>query len=698
MSVSPAPGTLLAGRYRVVQFPLLEDTTAATPPTPLEKVPPEAEPYLLLSQFVVALPRPFTQIALPETGEQLLLLDDIPVQVQDGLESGKPELLPSLTTEWRQATALEQLAWLWQLARLWEPCVQQNVAHTLLNWDYVRVEAADLRLLALQATEEAVTLAHLGACWQSLVADAQPSLRPYLTQLTKALMAGQGTSAGLVQSLIHAIAILANAQTGQMELATASDQGPTRRRNEDACYPPSGSVMRGELSHPASPLFVVVCDGVGGHQGGDVASQVAIDEVTQSLQTAIAVPDLTHDDIVAAIEQAIFAANQAICDQNNAAQRQDRARMGTTLVLALTYGARLYIGHLGDSRVYRVRSHGCRQITLDDDVAAREMRLGLSLYQEGLQHPGSGALVQALGMVNSPNLRPTVEMYPLTETSLFLLCSDGLSDRGLVDRIWAKELQPVLKGDRSVADASQRLIDLANTHNGHDNVTVGLLRIVPQLPLQTVDLSPTLVNGLTQAEVLPSATVLSPPAPSTARSQRQRRWWPVVSLGIVGAIVGSVLAVYSWQQREGEAEGDRESPPGSTTLSPTAVPPTRSRTESLPAIAVGDYLLITGNRPDGALLSISPVPPPPNFPVAASSLSLLPTPSVVKIMSRQETQDNQLWVQLQVCSVDASEVPSDRAYPTVQPGDEGWVLQTALPTLATPLLDTTPAQQGLCTN
>ncbi|HEY9646179.1 MAG TPA: PP2C family serine/threonine-protein phosphatase, partial [Chroococcidiopsis sp.] len=126
---------------------------------------------------------------------------------------------------------------------------------------------------------------------------------------------------------------------------------------------------------------------------------------------------------------------------------------------------------------YWITRWGCHQVTLDDDVASREVRMGYGIYREALRHPGSGSLVQALGMSASSMLHPTVQRFILDEDGVFLLCTDGLSDNDRIDECWEAEILPLLDGKTDVASVSQRLIAIANSRNGHDNVTVGLLHI-----------------------------------------------------------------------------------------------------------------------------------------------------------------------------------------------------------------------------
>jgi serine/threonine protein phosphatase PrpC len=732
MAESPLPpGTTLAGRYQVIQYPLVQDLQPEEPPTPLETVPSLAKPYLALSRFSVAIPRPFTQVLHPDQGTPLLLLEEIPLQSATEATS-PPSLLPALPEVWEGAPALHQLTWLWRLSKLWQPCLDNQVAHGLLDWQNLRIDGEDIRLLRLDSRDEPLTLVHLGQQWQSLVATAAPPIRDYLSHLTQLLTADKGTPESVIYSLIQAIEALSPQHSVTAQVATYSDQGPTRSRNEDACYPESGFVGQATVTvatadKTPAPL-VVVCDGVGGHQGGDVASNTAIAEVTHHLSQLAATANVSHRQMVDALKQAILTANQSISDRNDADQREDRNRMGTTIVIALVYGPRLYIAHLGDSRAYRVRSHNCRQITLDDDVAAREMRLGLELYQDALQHPGSGALVQALGMAHSNHLRPTVKLYPIATDSLFVLCSDGLSDNELLERFWQAELKPVLTGDRDVATAGQRLIELANTHNGHDNVTVGLLRLLPEradyrtpIPTSLADL--VLTAPPTPSLIEPTIAVTAPPrpAPNSTRSAKQatgRRLSTIATIGLMVALLGGLGGLgWLWFIREPAFSPSIESSDSGETLSPSAVPPNAPQRGTPAALTVGDQLQIQPlSDPSAAVTLLDVATPPVPEPPGAVGLPerLLPVGSIVQVVSRQKTPNDEIWVRLEVCSVttppaegvstaippsnevnEAVEDVSDRPFPLAQPGDQGWLLETELQVLSEPLIDTS-SQQGRC--
>lgn len=718
-------GSYLADRYRVLTFPLLEDTQPEVPPPPLEVVPPLAAPYLALSTFALAVPRPFTQVMHPDDQMPLLLLEEVPLAVTPK-SPDQPLLLPIWRDLWPQASGLRQLCWLWRCARLWQPCVEQQVAHCLLDDQTVRADGEHIRLLSLWQQQPAPTLADLGDSWQSLVSAAAAEIRDYLSRLTQHLASGQGTSRWLVHSLEQAMEQQTTQQTLTVQVATQSDRGPTRQRNEDACLPPSGYSQTLQLPpeaslQPSSVPLVVVCDGVGGHQGGDVASQSAIAVVTQQLPSCLNPHPTRHQDVVTALKQVITAANQVIVERNDADHRQDRDRMGTTIVMALVYGGQLYVAHLGDSRAYQVRSQSCRQLTLDDDIAAREMRLGLELYQDALQNPGAGALVQALGMASQMHLHPTVQVFPIVDHSVILLCSDGLSDHDLVERSWSLELLPALRGDLDIPTTAKRLVDLANAQNGHDNVTVGLLRLSPQrvaapmaVPVRLADLNPANLPPTQSQETFLAAPVAvssaaTAPVPTVPPRARFSLLPVVVLLGLLG-----IASALGWQWWRGQAASELPAAvPDGEILSPSATPPGAAGT-SLNDLTVGDYFQIQ-QVPDPSTVAtiVTTVSPPAlDQPAAVDSPErLLTIGSVVKVSSRQRTPDDQLWVRLQVCSTPAPAALADRpddiddavaavprSRPVALPGDQGWILQTDLPIFAVELLDTSPTQQGLCTD
>ncbi|MGB7087686.1 MAG: protein phosphatase 2C domain-containing protein [Phormidesmis sp.] len=469
------PGQLLNQRYVLKRDHTFLDTKPGLVPESPPDLPSFVLPYLHLSAYPVHTPRPYAVMQTPDA-DYVLMLESSALAIAAQPEAQVPELLPLLTECWPDAPPLRQLSWLWQIAQLWDAFQAEQVAATLLEAPLLRVDGSVLRLLEL-ASSQTPTLADLGRFWQPLAQTAHSAVKPFLRALCEHLLQ-QLPAEQVAERLSEAIAICGQDQAVTYDLAVYTDQGPTRKRNEDACYPPGGTRQTVSAQQTQSaPQLLIVCDGIGGHQGGDVASKLAITTIESQLQPILANerPNLSATELMFAIEAAICVANDEISAQNDHAQRQARDRMGTTLVLALVVGADVYIAHLGDSRAYRISQYNCQQVTLDDDVASRQVRLGGSLYREVLHQPGSGSLIQALGMGSSQTLRPTVQRFVLDESCVFLLCSDGLSDSDRVEQFWQSVLRPLVVSQASTADVGKRLVDLANKYNGHDNVTVGLL-------------------------------------------------------------------------------------------------------------------------------------------------------------------------------------------------------------------------------
>ncbi|HYO72282.1 MAG TPA: protein phosphatase 2C domain-containing protein [Archangium sp.] len=235
----------------------------------------------------------------------------------------------------------------------------------------------------------------------------------------------------------------------------SSDVGRQRSQNEDSYrigVQPDGSRL------------LVVCDGMGGHEAGEVASQVASDRIVEVLSAS------TPDNPPRALYEAFVAANQAVLE---AAGTRGAPGMGTTGVIAWVMSPRCYVGWVGDSRLYQFRAGGLIDRTRDHTRVAQMVTHGILTADEARNHPDSHVLVQALG--GSPGVqksfKPEVWTEPLELRSgdVVLLCSDGL-----YDFIEDHELYPLIEG-WDYQDAVTRLIQTANERGGADNITVILL-------------------------------------------------------------------------------------------------------------------------------------------------------------------------------------------------------------------------------
>lgn len=376
---SGQPGERIDDRFLLKSSQIVLDTKPGMPLDSIE-VPPHLEPYVHLMAERPTIPQPYTIV------EDIILLESAPIDTVG-------RLMPALSQVWTRSSEYRQLHFLRQLAYLWQRLSPEKVASTLLNPNLIFADGDTIRILELQFDQQAPTLTDLGELWATW--QPQPEIAEFFYQICQNLTQGQIASIEqLIDVLDQAIAAQAQYQTQRIQIATATDQGPSRQSNEDACYPPSGAKVNTDL--------VIVCDGIGGHEGGEVASNLAIQTIAQQVQA------IQSGEIEQELEAAVCAANDAIAEKNDAERRQERQRMGTTVVMGLVRGHEFFLTHVGDSRAYRITRQGCYQVTLDDDVASREARLGYSLYRDALQRPSAGSLVQALGMGSSSYLRPTV--------------------------------------------------------------------------------------------------------------------------------------------------------------------------------------------------------------------------------------------------------------------------------------------------
>ncbi|NMG20750.1 serine/threonine phosphatase [Brasilonema bromeliae] len=217
----------------------------------------------------------------------------------------------------------------------------------------------------------------------------------------------------------------------------------------------------------------ILCDGMGGHAGGEVASALAVKSLREYFQTHWASNQLPTEDNIRA---AVRLANQAIFNVNQQDARSGVGRMGTTVVMILIQDTQVAVAHVGDSRLYRVtRKRGLEQVTMDHEVGQREISRGVE-RSVAYSRPDAYQLTQALGPRDEQSIIPDIQFFEINEDTLFLLASDGLSDNDLLTLHWQNYLAPLLSHSANLESGVQALIDLANHYNGHDNITAVLIR------------------------------------------------------------------------------------------------------------------------------------------------------------------------------------------------------------------------------
>ncbi|TRT99711.1 PP2C family protein-serine/threonine phosphatase [Microcystis aeruginosa] len=629
-------GELIDNRYLVKQPQIVLDTKPAQAPQAPEEPPSWLSLYLKLLPFHLHIPQVYGYIPSPDERLEMdiWLLEYGTIPLDETGELIYPQLLPTLDEVWSQASDLRQIHWLWQMAKLWHPLQKKAVVSSLLNPFLTRVNNQLLQLLELSKDEAAApNLRDLGAFWSSLIPTAAANIQDFLASLTQELESGDlDRPESLIAILDYALQHYGAGQERSYEIFTCTDTGPMREHNEDACYPPANQAIT--LSNGQNPL-AIVCDGIGGQEGGEIAAQLAIETLPREINPSPTTDmEVYPDSYSLVLEQAIRVTNDLISQRNDQESRQDRRRMGTTLVMAFGHAQKMYAAHVGDSRIYWITPQGCHQVTVDDDLASREVKLGYLLYRDAIQYPNAGALVQALGMSSATNLHPTVQRLIVDQDCVFLLCSDGLSDYDRVEQYWDSEIVPLLRGEKNVTAVGESLLQLANQKNGHDNSTIALVycRVVPAAetvrPLVYAEAKERIIPHLNDqdfdhnGDTDPGEEVVTAiPTPSPASSSVSSRTFPPPSTTVSPLVVAAIavgilglLAAIAWQFL-----GRHPAPNPSISPAPVTGPsPTTGTTPPAPVTDTNPGMTppapVTGPSPTTGTTPPAPVtsPSPPN--------------------------------------------------------------------------------------
>ncbi|HEY9800919.1 MAG TPA: protein phosphatase 2C domain-containing protein [Leptolyngbyaceae cyanobacterium] len=575
-------GTKVADRYEVVKPQVWLDTRPGLIPQAPQELPADVLPYLRLYPERSHLPQIYALLpSFSEGADDILLLENVPID-----EEGN--IYPAIINAWQKAKPVRQVYWLWQILQLWTPLLELNLAHNLLRLDNLRVQGWCVRLLELKPStaSQQPTFKDLSYSWQALLELGKTSVTSELQNLVQQ-MASEVELKTIATQLNQLLLAAAGELPLFLSMAGATDTGPQLSQNEDTCYP-NTAIDSPEL---LVPNLAIVCDGIGGHQGGEVASQLAVQSLKLQIrallaevaaQTEIVPPDLLQGQL----EASLRVANNLISARNDEQKRQGRERMATTLVMAvqvpqrvLTTSGRqadnaheLYVANVGDSRAYWITRNYCQQLTVDDDVVTREVRCAKSLYRQALQRPDANALTQALGTKDAESLKLAIKRFIIDEDGILLLCSDGLSDNNWVENSWRDFAIPVLTGQMSVEEAAEEWINFANEKNGHDNTSVVLsfyrvakvqLVPVPPPPPPLVEISepePVEIEIYEEEPVLAESsqalldlTLPDEPDPvpfqvTKIPSRRRRR--PLVLVGGLFALLvgGTGLGLLAWSQ------------------------------------------------------------------------------------------------------------------------------------------------------
>ncbi len=233
-----------------------------------------------------------------------------------------------------------------------------------------------------------------------------------------------------------------------------TDPGRVRPSNQDA-------YLFEPLSVPGGGVLLAVADGMGGYDGGEVASRLAIQTLRAYVPPRVEAW-AREGSVGEGLVEAIREANRAILQEQLA--HRELANMGTTVTAVIAIGPRLYVGHVGDSKAFLVGPRGAWQITSDHNVPGELVLRGHLTAEEAAFHPQRHVLTRALGV--RPDMPVEQRELEWSVGDLLLLCTDGLSNLVTLEEIRAAALQ--LEPD-ALADW---LVNLANSRGGYDNITV----------------------------------------------------------------------------------------------------------------------------------------------------------------------------------------------------------------------------------
>ena len=235
-----------------------------------------------------------------------------------------------------------------------------------------------------------------------------------------------------------------------------SDVGKVREINEDAFYI-SNSLDEVQL--------YMLADGMGGYNGGEIASKLAIQSAKNYIENNFKEIEKDKDSIIQLIGSSIEYANMVVYEK--AKENKELSGMGTTLEICLIYNNRAFIGHVGDSRIYRIRKEFMRKLTQDHSYVQKLVKDGTITQEEAAHHPQKNMLMKALGC--NAFVEPDVMVKGFLKDDILIMCSDGLTN--LVEQETLYEM-----ATKNIEQATKDLVELAKDRGGYDNITVVIIK------------------------------------------------------------------------------------------------------------------------------------------------------------------------------------------------------------------------------
>ena len=256
---------------------------------------------------------------------------------------------------------------------------------------------------------------------------------------------------------------------GKLTFVGQTDTGRVREHNEDT------------IATDPDVGLLVLADGMGGYNAGEVASGIAVKTITNLVREGLAREDLGSIDRSTGLTRPSIVLRDAITRANKIIYQTARSQaecegMGTTVVAALFYDNRISIAHVGDSRLYRQRGSQIAQVTMDHSLLQELVDRGFYSPEEAQRAANKNYVTRALGV--EPQVEVEVQEHPVDKGDVFILCSDGLSDM-----VEDEDIRLTISTFGANLDTvAKQLIQLANENGGRDNVSVVLAQAVEAFP------------------------------------------------------------------------------------------------------------------------------------------------------------------------------------------------------------------------
>ena len=235
-----------------------------------------------------------------------------------------------------------------------------------------------------------------------------------------------------------------------------SDIGKVRELNQDSYY---------ISQETEEPKLYLLADGMGGYKGGEIASKMAIDSAKKYIQNNFEGIVKEKEEILKLIKNAVEYANMVVYEKSK--ENKELEGMGTTLEIVLIYNNKAYIGHIGDSRIYRIRKSFIRKLTQDHSYVQKLVKDGTITQEQAVHHPQKNMLMKALGC--NAFVEPDVMVKGFLKEDILVMTSDGLTNMVSQEEIFKQ-------AKKDIEQAPKELVKQANENGGYDNITVVVIK------------------------------------------------------------------------------------------------------------------------------------------------------------------------------------------------------------------------------